>query len=63
MAGGRGRGRNGGMPPGTTQDDANDLGDEDEDEDEDNDTRRHERLKRTNKQVPNYQQTTVAHEQ
>ncbi|MBP3838874.1 MAG: hypothetical protein ILA04_07075 [Prevotella sp.] len=44
-----------------TQDDANDLGDEDEDED--NDTRRHERLKRTNKQVPNYQQTTVAHEQ
>ena len=85
MAGGRGRGRNGGMPPGTTQDDetmktiqddANDLGDEDEDndtrrrndlgdedDDEDNDTRRRERIRRTNKQVPNYQQTTVAHEQ
>ena len=64
MAGGRGRGRNGGMPPGTTQDDetmktiqddANDLGDEDEDEDEDNDTRRRERLKRTNKQTNKHQ--------
>ena len=48
---------------GRNLDDANDLRDEDEDEDEDNDTRRRERLKRTNKQTPNYQQTTVAHEQ